>query len=88
MSGGITNISLAGAEFWICALAGIVAIKLSPNPVLKRVSFFIVNIVFLALLLAPLPIIVFGIVFIVLNFIKDRLYVLLTVILGILFVAQ
>jgi D-alanyl-lipoteichoic acid acyltransferase DltB (MBOAT superfamily) len=88
MPGGITNISLAGAEFWICALAGIVAIKLSPNPVLKRVSFFIVNIVFLALLLAPLPIIVFGIVFFVLNFIKDRLYVLLTVILGILFVAH
>ena len=88
MPGDLANISLAGAEFWICALAGIVAIRLSPNSLSKRVSFFIVNLLFLALLLTPLPIIAFGIGFFVLNFIKDRLYVLLAIIVGILFVAH
>jgi D-alanyl-lipoteichoic acid acyltransferase DltB (MBOAT superfamily) len=88
MPGDLANISLAGAEFWICALAGIVAIRLSPNSLSKRVSFFIVNLLFLALLLTPLPIIAFGIGFFVLNFIKDRLYVVLAIIVGILFVAH
>ena len=86
--GDITNISLVGGEFWICALIGAVAIRTSPNSVSKRVSFFIVNLLFLALLFTPLPIITFGVIFFLLNFAKDRLYVLLASILGVLFVAH
>lgn len=69
-------------------MIGVLALRLSPNSVSKRVSFFIVNLLFLAFLFAPLPIIAFGIVFFVLNIAKDRLYVLLTTILVVLFVAH
>lgn len=83
-----TTISLLGAQFWTCALVGVIALRLSPTAVSRRISFFIVNLLFLALLLTPLPVIAFGVIFLVLNFIKDRLYAVLILTLSIFFVAH
>jgi membrane protein involved in D-alanine export len=88
MIGDSANISLVGAEFWICALAGVIAVRLCPNPASKRISFFIVNLLFLSLLLTPLPLVAFGLIFLISNFVKDRLYVVLVLTLSILFVAH
>ncbi len=88
MLADVTTISLLSTDFWMTALIAIFALRLSPTSFSRRVSFFFVNLIFLALLLKPLPIIAFLLIFFVINFIRDRLYVVLGITLVVLFVAH